>query len=333
MAIDDTAAGATHLARQAEPDTDRSGRRDQPVAMTGWHRWRHRPQTTWLRRALFQVHLWTGLAIGMYVLVMSVTGSVLVYRIELNRELGTAVPAFQADRPTLTTDQIRGAAAQLYPGYSITYVTDRVSRRNPAFTVTVERGGETIDRLFDPYTAQDLGSTFTTGQRFVLWLVSLHDELLVGRTGRWWNGMLSGVFTVLVLTGLVVWWPGVSRWKRSLGIRRTSNWKRFTWDLHGALGIWLSLFLLMWGISGFYLGMPEPFTDLVDAFSDPDAINRPGDRFLAWLAQIHFGRFRGSPYSNYLKITWAIAGLAPAVLFVTGVVMWWNRKKMGPAVV
>jgi uncharacterized iron-regulated membrane protein len=303
--------------------------------MTGWQRWLHRPQTVWLRRALFQVHLWIGIALGLYVAVMSVTGSVLVYRIELNRQLGTPIPPFQAERPPLTEAQIRDAAGKRYPGYTITYVSDGVSRRSPAFTVTVERGGESLDRFFHPYTGEDLGSTFTTGQRAVLWLVQLHDELLFGRTGRWWNGVLSGVFTLLVLTGVVVWWPGMSRWARSLGIRRNTNWKRFTWDLHGALGMWVSLFLLMWGVSGFYLGIPEPLTDLVNAFSDPDAIDRPGDQFLAWLAQVHFGRFRGSVYSNYLKMTWAVVGLVPAVMFVTGVVMWWNRvlRKIGSGVV
>jgi len=47
--------------------------------------WLRNPQRIWLRRALFQVHLWCGLAIGLYILMISVTGSVLVYRNELFR--------------------------------------------------------------------------------------------------------------------------------------------------------------------------------------------------------------------------------------------------------
>ena len=37
--------------------------------------------------------------------------------------------------------------------------------------------------------------------------------------------------------------------------------------------------MLMWGISGFYLGVPEPFSNFVDAISDPEAYlgERPGD--------------------------------------------------------
>ena len=58
-----------------------------------WQRWMRQPQNVWLRRAMFQVHLWTGLAIGLYVVMLSVTGSVLVYRNELDLYLRTPRPA------------------------------------------------------------------------------------------------------------------------------------------------------------------------------------------------------------------------------------------------
>jgi len=51
--------------------------------MTVWKRWVEHPQRLWLRRFLFQVHLWSGVALGLYILMISVTGSVLVYRNEL----------------------------------------------------------------------------------------------------------------------------------------------------------------------------------------------------------------------------------------------------------
>ena len=47
--------------------------------------WFRHPQGVWVRKALFQVHLWTGLGVGLYIVVISVTGSVLVYRSELRQ--------------------------------------------------------------------------------------------------------------------------------------------------------------------------------------------------------------------------------------------------------
>jgi uncharacterized iron-regulated membrane protein len=48
--------------------------------MTLAQRWLRHPQGVGLRKALFQIHLWTGLILALYVLVMSVTGTVLIYR-------------------------------------------------------------------------------------------------------------------------------------------------------------------------------------------------------------------------------------------------------------
>jgi uncharacterized iron-regulated membrane protein len=41
-------------------------------------RWLRRPQTTWLYKAIFQVHLWTGIALGVYVAVVCARGSAIV---------------------------------------------------------------------------------------------------------------------------------------------------------------------------------------------------------------------------------------------------------------
>ena len=51
--------------------------------MTLWQRWLARPQEVWFRKALFQIHLWTGIAIGLYLVLVSLTGSILVFRVEL----------------------------------------------------------------------------------------------------------------------------------------------------------------------------------------------------------------------------------------------------------
>jgi uncharacterized iron-regulated membrane protein len=130
-----------------------------------------------------------------------------------------------------------------------------------------------------------------------------------------------------VLTGFVVWWPGVTRWTRSLRISVNSGWRRFNWDLHSTLGFWLLLFMLMWGISGWYLGMPEPLTAFAERFSDPDSESgaRPSDVVLSWLASLHFGRWRDPTWGPWLKAVWAAVGLSPAIMFVTGTIMWWNR--------
>ncbi len=46
-----------------------------------------------------------------------------------------------------------------------------------------------------------------------------------------------------------------------------------------------------------------------------------GDSVMSWLGYLHVGSFGGMP----IKILWVILGMTPALLFVTGSLMWWNR--------
>ena len=55
--------------------------------MTSWQQWLDHPEKGWFRHVCFQLHFWIGAAVGAYVLLMSLSGSVLVYR----NELSTAV--------------------------------------------------------------------------------------------------------------------------------------------------------------------------------------------------------------------------------------------------
>jgi uncharacterized iron-regulated membrane protein len=87
----------------------------------------------------------------------------------------------------------------------------------------------------------------------------------------------------------------------------------------------------MWGVSGWYLGMPLPLTDLVERLSDPEQPygGRPGDIALEWLPRLHFGRWQSPGWGPWLQAAWAIIGVAPAVMVITGLLMWWNRVVRG----
>lgn len=291
--------------------------------MNTWNKWRTRPQALMLRKALFQVHLWTGIGLGLYVLVMSVTGSALVFRRELARSLARETRVSVGPGPRRSEDELKEIAARAYPDYEVSRVW---LRKNPdqAAEIWLERRGNRLERLFNPYTGADLGDSLRIGFRIVLWLVDLHDNLLGGQTGRLFNAA-GGIFTMLLgLTGAIIWWPGRDTWRRSLSFRWNTNPKGFSWALHSALGFWTFVFFFMWAISGIYLAIPGKFNAVVDFLDPLKASSRSlrfGDQVLYWLAQLHFGRFAGIP----IKIIWTILGLVPAVLFVTGLLMWWKR--------
>ena len=294
------------------------------TSMSTWERLRTRPQTLWLRKALFQVHLWTGIGLGLYILVMSISGTALIYRRELTIRFSRqpTIVAGPAD-VRLTEDELKQAAMRAHPGYDV----ERVSvRRNLTLPVEIllARGDKKLPRLFNPYTGADMGPILTPGFRFMTWLADLHDNLLYARTGRMINGAGAVFTTLLCITGIVIWWPGIEYWRSSLGVRWKGNRKGFNWALHSAMGFWSILFVFMWGITGIYLSIPESFNDIVDYFEPLQKGStkiRLGDQILFYAAQLHFGRFGGWS----MELGWAIFGIAPAALFVTGTIMWWRR--------
>ena len=116
------------------------------------------------------------------------------------------------------------------------------------------------------------------GFRTLLWLADLHDNLLLAQTGRLINAA-GGIFTVLlVLTGAVIWWPGIDTWRRSLSFRWKANPKGFNWTLHSALGFWTFAFFVMWAVTGIYLSIPKAFSAAVD-FLEPMHSSSRGLRF------------------------------------------------------
>ncbi len=286
------------------------------------------PQRVWLRRAMFQIHLWAGIGTGLYIVVVCLTGSVLVFRRELMRTYGNRpqVSVHSADQKPLTEEQLALAAHRAYPDFAVEKVW-RGRRNSTPVDIWMNRGpggSEKKQHLFDPYTGADLGETRPRGVRVVDWMVSLHDDLLGGMNGRIVNGVGAILLTLLCLTGAVIWWQGASKWARGLTVQWRSGWQRINWDLHSAIGFWAFVAIAGWAISGIYLVFPHPFSAVVDYLEPPDPVSlvpRHGDVALEWLAKLHFGRFAGIK----TKWAWAILGVIPPVLFITGAVMWWNR--------
>lgn len=296
--------------------------------MTLWRRWLHQPQTLWGRRVLSQIHLWTGLGIGIYIALIGISGSVLVFRVELSEAFAPRPLVVSPSGERMDNAALTRAAESAYPGHLVGKIWEGKQPEH-AVEIGLSRSGRTTVRRMDPYTGTDLGNAVPLGMRLLKWLLDLHATLLYGDTGRTVNA-LGGLLTMLLsLTGFMIWWPGRQKWWRSLIFQRTGNWKRFLWSFHGAIGFWTFPFLLMWAVTGVYLGYQQPFMDVVDYFEPFDEAPsemRTGDQVLMWLGRLHFGRYWGIP----MKIIWTACGLAPAVLFATAITMWWNRVRRTP---
>jgi len=324
--------------------------------MSRGERWIRRPQSVWLRKALFQIHLWTGIGVGIYVVLISVSGSAIVFRNEITKSVGTPSRVVAVSGQKLGEAQLKEAAQRAYPKLSVTEMWDG-ARADEATEIWLGGDGNTKMRLFDPYTGRDLGDSVPYLMQVLTFLIDFHTDLSFGRTGRTLNGVGAILTTLLVLSGAVIWWPGIENWRGSLLVEWRTNWKRLNWNLHSVVGIWTLAFAILWGVTGIYVVFPTPVQKAVNFFSPlriysfdvgsqatpaktanstpanaqsgsvPGRRGRvrikpsPGDQFLRWLYYLHFGDFAGWR----VKTIWVLFGLAPPFLFITGALMWWNR--------
>jgi uncharacterized iron-regulated membrane protein len=230
-----------------------------------WEKWKRRPQNVWLRRAMFQIHLWTGVAVGLYVLAVSVSGSAIVFRNEVYKAAPSGPRTVAISGPRLNQQQLRAAIHSAWPDWSLSYIWE-AKRADQSVEVWLDHKGSRKQRIFDPYTGKDLGSATATSIKVLAWMGDLHVNLLAGPTGRIVNGVGSIFVTLLCVTGAVLWWPGVDSWRRNLKISWRSSWKRINWDLHTAVGFWTFAFVFVWGMTGIYLVFPTPVQVFVHQF-------------------------------------------------------------------
>jgi uncharacterized iron-regulated membrane protein len=230
-------------------------------------RWMRRPQNVWVRRALFQIHLWTGIGAGLYMAIIGLTGSVLIFRPELLKNLQRGPRIVTVTDHRWSNTALTAAAMQQFPDYKVSNIWDNPRKPEEAVEIWLDRAGAKTTKQveFDQYTGKYLGSRQPFSVALVTWTLDLHVNLLTGGTGKIVNGWGGACLALLAMTGIIIWWPGISSWKRSLTIPLHADWKAFNWNLHSAVGFWLFLLMLMFGITGAYLVFQMPFQRAINA--------------------------------------------------------------------
>src|ERR1700722_4574357 len=176
------------------------------MSLTGT--WLRHPQNVWLRRAVFQIHLWSGIILGIFVFLLSVSGSAIVFRNDLYDSLSARTKVAVSGK-RLTSEQLILAAQRAYPGDTVRSLR-RGRFASEATDILLVKGWSHKDRLFDPYLGRDVGPSFEVYYCWIPFAGELHGNLLVGPAGLTANGVGGFLISMMCLTGMIVWWPGIA---------------------------------------------------------------------------------------------------------------------------
>jgi uncharacterized iron-regulated membrane protein len=230
--------------------------------------WWRSPQRVWLRRAIFQIHLWVGVALTLYVVVIGLSGSVLVFQPELEQMLEGARLHVTADGRQENFQKAADAVVRARPGWRAVGLED-FDKVDCAASLLLQKdhGARSSNYrmvVFDPYT----GKVLLDHMRYsgVLgWIMNLHFNLLAGETGLLVSGWMAIGLLLLCVTGLILWWPGARRWAAALVLHRRRNWQRLNWDLHAVIGFWSCVCLSVVTFTGIYFAFPNAVRSMVVA--------------------------------------------------------------------
>jgi uncharacterized iron-regulated membrane protein len=197
-----------------------------------------------MRSALILFHRWLALAVSVFILVVAVTGSALVFEGAMDRGLHPALWRVSPTGQKVSLDTLLAHARVVAPkpitGITLSPADDRA--------YVVQSGALQI--FVDPYSGGIVGKRTIDEWNKTLprRLHVLHVSLMASKAGGEIVGIATVAALLLVVTGIIIWWRE-KLWR----VRWSASWKRIVFDLHHSLGVFAALVLLVITTSGLFI--------------------------------------------------------------------------------
>lgn len=190
-----------------------------------------------LRHLLFALHRYLGLAVGLVLIIVGLTGSLLVFHSEINsyllhRQIGTIT--LQGER--LSVEVVLNTARAKYanlPDFSIQRLYLPEKPDDPFNVVLKTKDSDWTEVYVNPYTGIILGSTLekSLAKSFLSAIYEIHYALMAGEAGTIIVGIAALFMFILSVTGIILW----SGWRKLIAgfkIKWNAHPKRVNFDIH-----------------------------------------------------------------------------------------------------
>lgn len=237
-----------------------------------------------LRRLWLEAHLYLGLAIGVFYALAGLTGSLLVFYVEIDRWLNPAL-VIQPGPVIQPYEKVLEALQKNFPERHRAWRLELPAAPDRPVMARYYKPAEKSHLAFaplmvavNPYTLEIINSRFW-GDYATTWIYDLHYTLLLDKTGHTLMALV-GIFMLLSLcTGIYLWWPRSGRWKKALAPKLRHGRARWVYDLHTLGGAYALVVLLAVSITGSVLAKPDWFHPWVaktsPVFEAPETWSEP----------------------------------------------------------
>ncbi len=196
-----------------------------------------------LNQWLWKWHFIAGLISLPFVLVLSITGAIYLFKPDVEKEAIANIQNIKESKAqTVSYEQQFNLATKVLgkkpnalilnadKNKSTEFVSGRFSNKKSAF--------------INQYTGEVSGK-FSPKNTWMHTVRKLHGELLGGKVGTKIVELIASWMVVLILTGLYIWWPFSKGIKGVFTIRFKEGKRTLFRDVHAVTGFWFSLLLLI----------------------------------------------------------------------------------------
>jgi uncharacterized iron-regulated membrane protein len=231
------------------------------------------------------LHRWLGLITGLVVFIVATTGALYVFEEEL-QDLFDRDVRFVASQPSPMlppSEALARMQARVGPEYGVLLISyPNEPRTYHVWAWNRNDLEDWIGAYMNPYTGEFL-EVYNYHDTFWATVEHLHTTLLLPHEiGRIVVGSATIIFVILLLTGLILWWPRNRRvWTTPQGRRSRFRitWglgpKRLTYDLHNVLGFYASWIVVFLAITGLVMAFGWMKSGVYWLFSGGQSIPEP----------------------------------------------------------
>lgn len=241
------------------------------------------------KKIIGKIHLWLGLASGIVVFIVAITGAILVFEHEIMSMLGVSFVHKNPQKaieitggPMLKPSVLTQKLADKYAGAKIWGISYQYGYSSTVWGIS-EKNGKDIDISLHPYTGVEallntnapLPDESST-EKFFDFILEGHLHLwLPHNAGKLVVGIATLIFLVMLITGIILWWPknkAARKQRLRFQWKPTTKWKRKNYDLHNVLGFymsWIALFITITGLVMAFEWFSRGWYFLLSAGSEP----------------------------------------------------------------
>ncbi|MEM9364059.1 MAG: PepSY-associated TM helix domain-containing protein [Bacteroidota bacterium] len=214
-----------------------------------------------INKKLWSIHNWVGLYAGVVIAILSVTGVIALFRVEIDEAIDAKY--FKISAPNETT-MIHPEVNTLIDSLKLEYGADNFGGITPSLDKSKNWiasvgivGNNPLDVdsyqiFFNPYTGKVVGKR-DFFKSFRHYIRHLHVRMFNGLLGRWWVGLGGLALLISTITGILIYGGFMKR--QFFGAIRKKNLKLRSADYHKIIGMTTLLFNLMIAITGAWLGL------------------------------------------------------------------------------